>query len=84
MKNTVQNITQLHFCVSDLMLYFSMDFSDVMFSIDTLKSLQGLEKLQELRLKDDLQELSNPVCLNSSYKADVINILPNLQCLDGT
>ena len=51
--------------------------------MDTVQCLSSLEKLADLRLQDNIKGLSNPVCMNTSYKADVITVLPNLVTLDG-
>ena len=45
--------------------------------------MRGLDKFEELRLQDKLRSLSNPVCMNTSYKADVLNILSSVKTLDG-
>ncbi|KAK2146173.1 hypothetical protein LSH36_626g00010 [Paralvinella palmiformis] len=50
--------------------------------LETLKCLSSLEKLSYLRLRDVTQDLSNPICMNISYKEDVLSILPNLVTLD--
>ncbi|XP_064652027.1 leucine-rich repeat-containing protein 61-like [Lineus longissimus] len=52
-------------------------------SIDTLHCLAGLEKLEELRLKDDIHELTNPICMRVSYREDVLQMFPKLLILDG-
>ena len=45
--------------------------------------MRGLDKFHELRLQDKLRSLSNPVCMNTSYKSDVLNILSSVKTLDG-
>lgn len=51
--------------------------------VDSLRCLTGLEKLTSLRLKDATKGLSNPVCMNSSYRNDILRMFPNLITLDG-
>ncbi|KAH3836431.1 leucine-rich repeat-containing protein 61-like [Dreissena polymorpha] len=51
--------------------------------VDALRCLTGLEKLQCLRLRDQTTGLSNPVCLNIRYVADVGSMFPHLTTLDG-
>ena len=48
-----------------------------------LKCLACLEHFTDLRLKDDIRDLTNPLCMNTSYKSDVRSVLPNLVILDG-
>jgi hypothetical protein len=45
--------------------------------------LAGLEKLEELRLKDEVHELFNPICMRASYKEDTLQMFPKLLILDG-
>ncbi|XP_041368851.1 leucine-rich repeat-containing protein 61-like isoform X2 [Gigantopelta aegis] len=52
-------------------------------SLESLRCLTGLENLQELRLKDVIHSLSNPVCQNVDYRAEMISMFPNLSVLDG-
>ncbi|ELU10267.1 hypothetical protein CAPTEDRAFT_117326 [Capitella teleta] len=52
-------------------------------SMDTVQCLSSLEKLRDIRLQDALKGLSNPICMNTSYKKDVLNILSNIHTLDG-
>ncbi|CAC5426355.1 Leucine-rich repeat-containing protein 61 [Mytilus coruscus] len=52
-------------------------------SIDSLRCLTGLDKLKTLRLCDRTHDLSNPVCMNKSYRTDMISMFPNLEWLDG-
>ena len=51
--------------------------------MDELRSLSALEKLTDLRLKNPVRDLSNPVCMSETYKADVKSVLPKLVNLDG-
>ena len=53
------------------------------FRVDSVRCLTGLEKLISLRLQDTSKGLSNPVCMNSSYRADILRMFPNLTTLDG-
>ena len=53
------------------------------FSIDNLRCLTGIEKLEELRLQDKIHGLSNPMCLNRTYRSDLLDMFPNLKILDG-
>ena len=52
-------------------------------NLSALQGLFGLENLVELRLKDDVLELSNPVCSSSTYKQDISMSFPKLEVLDG-
>lgn len=52
-------------------------------SVDNLRCLIGLEHFEDLRLRDVLQGITNPMCMNNSYRGDVLNILPKLRNLDG-
>ncbi|XP_013407311.1 leucine-rich repeat-containing protein 61 isoform X2 [Lingula anatina] len=52
-------------------------------SLDTLRCLSCLEKLRDLRLQDTTSGLSNPICMNVTYKSDVTTMLPILVILDG-
>ncbi|XP_074658686.1 leucine-rich repeat-containing protein 61-like [Tubulanus polymorphus] len=53
-------------------------------SVDSLQTLAGLEKLEQLRLQEKLENgLTNPVCSNVNYAAEVRAILPKLKMLDG-
>lgn len=56
---------------------------NLIFSLDSFQCMCGLEHLKELRLKDDIHNLTNPVCMAPSYVNDVIRMLPNLLVLDG-
>ena len=58
-------------------------FELMFFSIDSLRCLTGLEKLTSLRLKEPVNGLSNPVCMNSSYRSDMLKLFPRLVSLDG-
>ena len=53
------------------------------YSVDSLYVLANLDNLQDLRLKDTIHDLSNPMCMNLTYKQDVMKILPKLKVLDG-
>ena len=52
-------------------------------SVDSLRCLMGLEKFEDLRLCDTIHNLTNPMCMNNSYRTDVLNVLPKLRVLDG-
>ncbi|ESO92658.1 hypothetical protein LOTGIDRAFT_233089 [Lottia gigantea] len=52
-------------------------------SIGELGCLTGLSNLKELRLEDYRTGLSNPLCHNTNYKQDVINLFPTLVSLNG-
>ncbi|XP_054995007.1 leucine-rich repeat-containing protein 61 [Sorex araneus] len=48
-----------------------------------LQCLAGLPGLQDLRLRDPLARLSNPLCASPAYGAAVRELLPRLRVLDG-
>ncbi|XP_071794969.1 leucine-rich repeat-containing protein 61-like [Asterias amurensis] len=52
-------------------------------SSDSLQSLSSLDYFTSLILHDAVTDLNNPICLNASYKANVMAILPRLTTLDG-
>ncbi|XP_022334076.2 leucine-rich repeat-containing protein 61-like [Crassostrea virginica] len=52
-------------------------------SVNSLRCLTALDKLEELRLHDPLRDLSNPLCHSTTYRRDVLDMLPNLKVLDG-
>ncbi|XP_064608429.1 leucine-rich repeat-containing protein 61-like [Liolophura sinensis] len=52
-------------------------------SVDGLRYVSGLEKLRELRLKDSLKGLTNPICSQPLYKSEVKAMFPDLLSLDG-
>ncbi|XP_075994563.1 leucine-rich repeat-containing protein 61 [Genypterus blacodes] len=56
---------------------------NILSSIENLHCLQPLRKLENIRLKDNTYNYTNPVCRNSSYRAIVLEIFPNLRVLDG-
>ncbi|XP_052796347.1 leucine-rich repeat-containing protein 61-like [Mya arenaria] len=51
--------------------------------VEVLRCLTGLSKLRSLRLRDNTLGLSNPVCMNNTYVADVCAMFPDLLTLDG-
>ena len=61
-----------------------MMFSISCFSLSCLRCLTGLENLRELRLKDVIHNLSNPVCQNIDYGSEIMSMFPSLNILDGT
>ncbi|CAH7160316.1 leucine-rich repeat-containing protein 61 [Phodopus roborovskii] len=48
-----------------------------------LQCLAGLQGLEQLRLRDPLARLSNPLCATPSYWALVRELLPGLKVIDG-
>ena len=62
---------------------FTIGVFYIIFSAAALKCLSCLENLTDLRLKDTIHDLGNPMCVSISYKSDVLNVLPNLVILDG-
>lgn len=50
--------------------------------VEVFKPIVALP-LQHLRLHDMLNDLSNPICMRSSYKTEVTRYLPSLESLDG-
>lgn len=52
-------------------------------SIENLHCLVSLRKLENIRLKDNTYNYTNPVCRNSSYRAVVLEMFPNIKVLDG-
>nr|XP_003420630.1 leucine-rich repeat-containing protein 61 [Loxodonta africana]XP_023395295.1 leucine-rich repeat-containing protein 61 [Loxodonta africana] len=48
-----------------------------------LQCLVGLRGLENLRLRDPLARLSNPLCSSPSYRAVVRELLPGLKVIDG-
>lgn len=48
-----------------------------------LQCLSGLQALEQLRLRDPLARLSNPLCAGPDYRAAVLGLLPRLRALDG-
>ncbi|XP_006861273.1 PREDICTED: leucine-rich repeat-containing protein 61 [Chrysochloris asiatica] len=48
-----------------------------------LQCLSGLRGLENLRLRDPLARLSNPLCSSPSYQAVVRELLPDLKVIDG-
>lgn len=48
-----------------------------------LQCLAGLPGLQDLRLRDPLARLSNPLCASLAYGAAVRELLPRLRVIDG-
>ncbi|XP_007956863.1 leucine-rich repeat-containing protein 61 [Orycteropus afer afer] len=48
-----------------------------------LQCLSGLRGLENLRLRDPLARLSNPLCASPSYRAVVRELLPGLKVIDG-
>ncbi|KAM9651066.1 leucine-rich repeat-containing protein 61 [Trichechus inunguis] len=48
-----------------------------------LQCLVGLRGLENLRLRDPLARLSNPLCSSPSYRAMVRELLPGLKVVDG-
>ncbi|CAH1795828.1 unnamed protein product [Owenia fusiformis] len=52
-------------------------------SVGDLRCLSSLEKLTDLRLRDTIHDIANPMCMSLTYKKDVPTILPTLQVLDG-
>ena len=61
--------------ISSSVIYF--------FSTDALNCLSGLEKLEDLRLQNPVTKLSNPVCMGTGYKAQVVSKFPEIKVLDG-
>ncbi|KAL5021772.1 hypothetical protein ScPMuIL_000927 [Solemya velum] len=52
-------------------------------SVDSLRCLAGLDKLTSIRLQDSVCGLSNPACMNNSYRKEALKMLPHLISLDG-
>uniref|UniRef100_A0A3Q1HUG4 Leucine rich repeat containing 61 n=1 Tax=Anabas testudineus TaxID=64144 RepID=A0A3Q1HUG4_ANATE len=52
-------------------------------SVESLHCLQSLRKLENIRLKDNTYNYTNPVCRNTSYRAIVLEMFPNIKVLDG-
>ncbi|XP_049625381.1 leucine-rich repeat-containing protein 61 [Suncus etruscus] len=48
-----------------------------------LQCLAGLPDLQDLRLRDPLARLSNPLCATPTYGTAVLKLLPRLKVIDG-
>lgn len=48
-----------------------------------LQCLAGLPSLQDLRLRDPLARLTNPLCASPAYGAAVRELLPRLRVIDG-
>lgn len=48
-----------------------------------LRCLAGLRGLEQLRLRDPLARLTNPLCAAPAYRASVLGLLPGLRALDG-
>ncbi|XP_006789361.1 leucine-rich repeat-containing protein 61 [Neolamprologus brichardi] len=56
---------------------------NIISSIENLHCLVSLRKLENIRLKDNTYNYTNPVCRNSSYRAVVLEMFPNIKVLDG-
>ncbi|XP_077989316.1 leucine-rich repeat-containing protein 61-like [Glandiceps talaboti] len=52
-------------------------------SIESLRCLGDLDDLEDLRLKDTINHLTNPICHNTQYKEKIMILLPRLKTLDG-
>ncbi|KAI1904458.1 hypothetical protein AGOR_G00005850 [Albula goreensis] len=52
-------------------------------SIESLQCLRSLRKMESIRLKDNTNNYTNPVCKNSSYRNILLEMFPNLKVLDG-
>ncbi|XP_068091460.1 leucine-rich repeat-containing protein 61 isoform X6 [Hyperolius riggenbachi] len=52
-------------------------------SVDSLQCLKGLRKLESIRLRDPVYNLSNPFCLNGSYRPAVLETIPSVRVIDG-
>ncbi|NWR81773.1 LRC61 protein, partial [Centropus unirufus] len=51
--------------------------------LQQLRCLMGLRRLENLRLRDPLAKLENPVCSTPAYRATLATILPGLKAIDG-
>ncbi|XP_026222080.1 leucine-rich repeat-containing protein 61 isoform X2 [Anabas testudineus] len=56
---------------------------NIITSVESLHCLQSLRKLENIRLKDNTYNYTNPVCRNTSYRAIVLEMFPNIKVLDG-
>lgn len=79
-SNRLSNLDGLHALNNLVDLNIS---GNLIASTDALRVCCGLEKLSELRMKDNVRNLTNPACLNNDYKNRVLSLLPKLIILDG-
>lgn len=52
-------------------------------SMNTIKSMVNLEKFVNLRMRNNVSNLTNPICMAGNYRQEVLKLLPNLEQLDG-
>uniref|UniRef100_A0A1I8GYU6 HRDC domain-containing protein n=1 Tax=Macrostomum lignano TaxID=282301 RepID=A0A1I8GYU6_9PLAT len=52
-------------------------------STEDLHSLTDLANLESLQLQDRSRDLTNPICLSAGYADKILDLLPQLSCLDG-
>ncbi|KAM6281915.1 LOW QUALITY PROTEIN: leucine-rich repeat-containing protein 61-like [Porphyrio hochstetteri] len=52
-------------------------------SLQQLRGLVGLRRLENLRLRDPLARLGNPLCAAPAYRAALADMLPGLKAIDG-
>ncbi|XP_076741915.1 leucine-rich repeat-containing protein 61 isoform X2 [Maylandia zebra] len=79
-NNRVSNLEPLRTC--DVLQNLNVA-GNIISSIENLHCLVSLRKLENIRLKDNTYNYTNPVCRNSSYRAVVLEMFPNIKVLDG-
>ncbi|KAM5157334.1 leucine-rich repeat-containing protein 61 [Mantella aurantiaca] len=52
-------------------------------SVDSVQCLRSLRKLESLRLRDTVYNLTNPLCVNGSYRHAVLDAIPSVRVIDG-
>ncbi|XP_078056268.1 leucine-rich repeat-containing protein 61 [Mustelus asterias] len=78
--NRISNLDALHSCENLQNLNLS---GNLISSVDALRSLSELKNLETIRLKDNICNFSNPVCMNTSYRSAMLEIFPKIKVLDG-
>ncbi|NWS78838.1 LRC61 protein, partial [Crotophaga sulcirostris] len=79
-RNRVSNLEPLSSCQSLQSLNVA---GNLVSNLQQLRCLVGLRRLENLRLRDPIARLANPVCAAPAYRTALADIFPSLKAIDG-